>query len=594
MKYEDAVIEDVRSRCDIVEVISGFIPLKRSGKTFKALCPFHQEKTPSFIVNLERQIFHCFGCSQGGDVFAFLMKYENITFPEALQQMAERVHVKLPEKARMQGDSSAAGKLYEVMEVAAQLYRRNLEEPMAGKPAREYLEKRGFRSEDVADCGLGFSLGEWRSLTDHLLKLGFGEDAVLGSGLAVKSAQGNVYDLFRGRLMFPIRNVRGKVVAFGGRALGEESPKYINSPETDIFRKRKEFYGLHLAKRFVTAEDPRLFIVEGYLDQIRLYAAGLRNAVATLGTALTEDHVRILKRFVTEAVLVYDGDKAGEMAALRGLELFLKEGLAVKLIALPRGFDPDLLIREKGSEAFRELAREAKDIFDFKLEALLRRYNKEDAAGLLRIVGEFAETLAHVPNAVLLDRYVRKLASTLGVEAESIRMELAKRPKKEERSVEQDTPRPVDSWKERGEVTLLVLAASDERMLEEISGELAPEEFQDSLARDLYKHLLRLLSEGKPLGLASLLNCVRGEPYQAALSRIALADWDEESRSRAVRDCVREIKRKNIRRRLGEIAGALRRAEADGHQEKVLQYMQEYQSLLDMMKGLRAVRGALL
>lgn len=589
MRYEDRIVEEVQSLNDIVEVISGYIPLRRAGKSFKAVCPFHQEKTPSFIVNAERQIFHCFGCGAGGDVYSFLMKYENLTFPEALRQLAERVHVTLPEKSTGKEENSIAGKLFEINEAAFQYYRKNFENKEIGRPAREYMQKRGFELTALEESGVGYALSDWRGLYDHLSRRGFPEDLMIKSGLILRAAQGNCYDLLRGRVIFPIRNAQGKTVAFGGRIMTDELPKYINSPETEIFRKRREFFGLNTAKRFIPADNPSIFVVEGYLDQIRLDLGGFRNTVATLGTALTEDHVRVLKRYVSEAVLVYDGDKAGEAASLRGLEIFLQEGLLVKLLSLPQGKDPDQLIREEGAEAFRKLAANAQDIFDFKLASLLKKYNRNDSLGLLRITGEFLETFAHVRNEVLLDQYINRLSMVLGVQSDSIRRELDKlraklaRPEGPEKGGEPQKEKK-EGGAENDEFILLSVLFSDPALIEKVQEELSAEDFLDPGARQVFSLLGELNRSGRKVTLTSVLDRGDDERLKSRLRESSFFDMDEISRHKAVDDCIRSMRQKKIKKNLNDLQLKIREAESRGRGEQVLEYMKEYQALMARMK----------
>ncbi|MFA7002024.1 MAG: DNA primase, partial [Candidatus Omnitrophota bacterium] len=381
MLYGDNILEQVQSANDIVEVISQVVPLKRSGRNFKGLCPFHQEKTPSFMVNAEKQIFHCFGCQTGGDVFSFLMRYENMSFPEAVRRLAERAHIRLPEKpsGREEGPSDTE-KYYEIYRLACEFYRRQYLDPVLGRKAREYFARRKFDEALAEEMKMGWAGDAWDGLFQFLSKKGFPEELLLKSGLICRSTKGTLFDLFRNRLLFPIHQLQGKVVAFGGRLIEDrEGPKYLNSPENPIFSKRRELFGLHLSKKFIDREKPRILVVEGYFGFLRLYQNGFKSAVATLGTALTEEHVRILKRFAEEAVVIYDGDKAGEAASLRGMEVFLEGDMSVKLARLEGGLDPDDLIREKGAEAFAEVLGKATDFFDFKLETLQKRFNRKDS-----------------------------------------------------------------------------------------------------------------------------------------------------------------------------------------------------------------------
>lgn len=586
MRYDDALVEQVQSLNDIVEIVSAYVPMKKAGRNFKGLCPFHQEKTPSFMVNPEKQIFHCFGCGVGGDVFSFIMKYDNVTFPEALRQLAERAKVTLPERSENR-EASVAGKFYEIYDAAQQYYRKNFEESQAAREARSYLAGRGFDLKALAEFGIGFSLPEWRGLYDFLSRKGFPDEILVKSGLIVRAAQGNVYDFFRGRIMFPVFNTRGKVVAFGGRIIGKEgSPKYINSPETEIFQKRKEFYGLHLAKRFITEENPRIFIVEGYLDQIRLAAAGFKNTVATLGTSLTFDHLKVLRRYGAEAVLVYDGDKAGESAALRGLDLFLEEGMVVKLLALPGGLDPDDMIRERGAEAFRALAENAQDLFDFKLAVLMRRYKKDDTLGLVKITNDFLETFDRIQDSILLDRYVMKLSQALNIHENSIRQEVEKRRKKEKAPAGRDAGDGKKAAEpDQEEIILLGLILNDEGLREAIFREIGAEDFQSKEVGAHVRALRARHEAGEEISLSKFLGRITEPGLQSSMSRLSFQESDESTRHKAARDCIAKMKQKKAKRLFAELQMKIKQAEAGGLDRKIIDgYVKECQALLAAMK----------
>ncbi|MDD5225896.1 MAG: DNA primase, partial [Candidatus Omnitrophica bacterium] len=422
-RYEDHVVEQVSAANDIVEIISQYIPLKRAGRHLKACCPFHQEKSPSFMVQPEKQMFHCFGCGAGGDVFSFVMRHENMTFPEALKSLAERAHITLPERSSHRDDGGQKEKLFEVCQVAADIYHELLLKD-AGASARAYLAQRKISEEIIREFKLGWAPMEWRTLFDRMLLKKYPEALLKQAALIQQSPKGNYYDTFRGRLMFPIQNLQNKVIAFGGRLIADqEGPKYLNSPETPIFFKRRELFGLNLAKKHIDREWPNLILVEGYMDFLALYQHGFKNAVATLGTALGEDHVRIMRRFVEEVIVVYDGDKAGEAASLRGLEILLEGGMQVKLVNLPKGEDPDDFLNKRGNDAFAALLKNAKDFFDYKLNALLARYSRQDALGVSKICREMFETFLKVKNTVMLSEYFKRLSRALQVDENSLRTE---------------------------------------------------------------------------------------------------------------------------------------------------------------------------
>ncbi len=591
MAYNDQMVDQVQSLNDIVEVISSYIPLKRAGRNFKANCPFHSEKTPSFMVNPDKQIFHCFGCGVGGDVFSFLMKYEQMNFPEALRKLAERAHVVLPESKPFSTlERSELERLYQLYTITSEFYNANLKHPKLGEAGRAYLAKRGFGTSEIDTFRLGFALSEWRSLYEYLSKKGFQDQELLRSGLIARSAQGTTYDIFRNRVMFPIFNTQEKVIAFGGRAIADETPKYLNSPETPIFKKRKEMYCLHLAKRAIATSEEvrRILIVEGYLDCIRLYANGFQNVVATLGTSLTNEHVLILKRYADEAIVVFDGDKAGEQASLRGLDIFLEEGMGVKVLCLPKGFDPDDFIRSKGVQAMAELLKQSQDVFDFKLQVLLSRYNKSDSLGLLKITSEFLDTFARIKTPVLVDRYLKKLAVTLGVEESSLRFELNKLKSKQSsvKSISKDTKLPVAVKKaEQPPVEKLLLSLMFHfppyiRMFLEafpdysFFGEKTKEIF------NLFSQTAREFDETQ-LSASKLLNRIKDEGLKTFASELLMTEWRSgEDRELAFQDVLRMLKGQERAGRLRALRNQISQAEEAGNQDLLLKYMKTYQELL--------------
>lgn len=582
MRYEERIIDEVQSLNDIVEVVSGFLPLKRSGRTFKALCPFHPEKTPSFTVHPEKQIFHCFGCGVGGNVFSFLMKYESLTFPEALRNLAERVHFALPEPTRAAAaqvsDSEA---LYEVYRLAGEYYSANLKDPEKGAVGRKYLAERGFGPEILKEFPLGWATQEWRGLFDFLGRRGLGNEILYRSGLIQRSREGNPYDLFRSRLLFPIHNLQGKLVAFGGRVLGTETPKYLNSSESSIFRKRKELFGLHLAKRHISPDESRLLVVEGYFDFLQVYLGGFQNVVATLGTALTEDHVRILKRFVEEVVVVYDGDRAGEAASLRGIEVFLEGEMNVKVATLPAGKDPDNFIQESGPEGFRKLLLEADDFFDFKWKSLTRRINPADSTGLVRIANDFLETFTKIKNSLVLDRYLKRLASLLKVEESSLRKRLSDScEKRQNRASSFSSPSVKSSPFQFPEEVTLVALLLEEPSLFDKGDAVSQEDFKHPGAREAFQILKECHDSGAKVAHSRALNRLGDESIKSFVSSFCLVEMKPEEREKAFSDCVRKVKDRRKNEKLERLRQAISQAEGGGQNDKVSQLLNEYRTLL--------------
>lgn len=589
-RFEDHIVEQVGSANDIVEIISQYVPLKRAGRHLKACCPFHQEKSPSFMVQPEKQMFHCFGCGAGGDVFSFLMRHENMTFPEALKFLAERAHITLPERRSHREDGGQKEKLYEVCQAAADFYHELLFME-AGAPARAYLVKRKISEAMIREFKLGWAPNEWRTLFDRMMLKKYPEALLKQAALIQQSPKGNYYDTFRGRLLFPILNLQNKVIAFGGRLIADqEGPKYLNSPETPIFSKRRELFGLNLAKKFIDREWPNLILVEGYMDFLALYQHGFRNAVATLGTALGEDHVRLMRRFVEEVIVVYDGDKAGEAAALRGLEVLLEGGMQVKLVSLPKGEDPDDFLNKRGNDAFAALLKNAQDFFDYKLQALLARYPRQDALGLSKISREMFETFLKVKNTVMLSEYFKRLARALQVDEHSLRTEFSRLGKKDVPAKER--PQEVAARPEGGkpapeELLLLVLMAEVPPFCDRACGEIKDTDLKTPASRQLFEYLRQVNEQGKKCTLSGLLVRIQDPQYREQLVAAMVSLDETADRERILEDCIGKIKQGRASGRLEELRRMILAAESGGDEAKVRAATQEYQELLRRSREVR-------
>ncbi len=417
----EEVIDQVLRTSNIVEVIEGYVPLKQTGKYYRALCPFHTEKTPSFTVNPERQIFYCFGCGEGGDVFRFLMRREGFSFPDAVRHLAERAGIPVPKRGRPREEGFL--KLFELQRLACDHFRKILKGP-EGTAAREYLSQRGVGSEAVERFQLGYAPAEWDGLLREITRLGLPPRQVEAAGLALPRQGGRgYYDRFRDRLMIPICDSTGKIVGFGGRALGEQQPKYINSPETPVYKKGGHLYGLHLASRAIR-ETRVALVVEGYFDAISLHSAGFPQTVASLGTALTTDQVALLRRYADKVTLIFDPDPAGIQAAWRGLELLVAEELGVGVVILPHGKDPDTFARESGKDALLTQIAAAQDVVDFLLSRAEERTGLQGVDDQAAAARQVLRLIALMPEGVRRAKYIQKLAERLGVSEGSVLAEL--------------------------------------------------------------------------------------------------------------------------------------------------------------------------
>ena len=410
-------IEEIKNAADIVEVISDYVMLKKTGKNYSGLCPFHAEKDPSFTVSPSKQIFHCFGCNTGGNVFNFLIKHDGLSFPEAVRMLGRRYGIEVPTRKMspaMRAQISEREKLLAINRIAVGYYHWNLKHATFGKAVMEYLQNRSLEAEMIDMFQLGYARDKWDGLRNYLQIKRVPENLLEKSGLVIPRKSGSgYYDRFRERLIFPIYNPNKQVVGFGGRVLDTSLPKYLNSPETPVYNKSKNLYGLHLARNRCR-ETGILYIVEGYLDLIRMHQYDLKNAGATLGTALTSEHIDIIKGFAEKIILVFDGDDAGIQASLRSVGIFIEKGMEAQVMLLPKGHDPDSFLLKYGREAFQEAADKSRGIIMFMLATAQEKYG-HSVDGNLRVLDELKYPLASIRDRIALDGYIKEVGERLGV-----------------------------------------------------------------------------------------------------------------------------------------------------------------------------------
>ncbi len=423
MYYADEIIEEIRYSNDIVEVVSEYVSLEKKGRYYFGLCPFHKEKTPSFSVTPSLQIFNCFGCSKGGNVIQFIMNIENLDFVEAVKLLAEKANIILPETGAGISEDELVKKknLIGINKEAARFYYNYLTAGK-GKEALEYLSARKIMKRTIKKFGLGLSPLSSGLLLKHLNDKGYEDRLIVESGLAISGNNG-IYERFRGRIMFPIFDIRGNVIGFGGRVVDKSKPKYMNSPETMTYNKRKNLYGLNYAKN---SGNKNIIVVEGYMDVISLHQSGIINSVASLGTALTESQGRILKKYFDRIIICYDSDAAGKNAAMRGLDLLNDIGCNVKVLEIPNGKDPDDFIRNNGADRFNNLIEKSSSLAEYKIRELKKNYNIETTDGRVAFVNKMAAVLAELDNKIEMEMYLKKLAGDYGVSEESIYAEIIK------------------------------------------------------------------------------------------------------------------------------------------------------------------------
>lgn len=511
MYYSDEIIEEVRSKNDIVDVISSYVKLQKKGSSYFGLCPFHNEKSPSFSVSREKQMYYCFGCGAGGNVFTFLMEYGNYSFQEALKYLADRAGVELPEaeyskEARERADQKAI--LLEINKVAAQYFYVQLKSPQ-GAHALSYLKDRGLSDEMIHSFGLGYSNKYSNDLYQYLKSKGYRDELIVKAGLVTVDERYGVSDKFWNRVMFPIMDSNSRVIGFGGRVMGDAKPKYLNSPETMIFDKSRNLYGLNRAR---SSRKPYFLLCEGYMDVISLHQAGFSNAVASLGTALTPGHASLIKRYVKEVYLTYDSDEAGTKAALRAMPILKDVGITARIIRMEPYKDPDEFIKHLGAEAFEERIHKARNGFMFGLEVLERDYDLTTPEGKTDFMKEAAKRLTQFDEEIERSNYIEAVAKTYHVGFEELRKLVLKMAVQTGLAKQVERPKRLDGKsreKEDGHVKsqkiLLTWLIEDEGIFNQIRRYITPDDFTG----ELYKKVAALLYEqyeGQDVNPARIMN----------------------------------------------------------------------------------------
>ncbi len=584
----DDIVNEIRYASDIVEVISERVDLKRTGKNYKGLCPFHSEKTPSFSVDPEKQFYHCFGCGASGDVFSFIMKMEKIGFMEAVKLLADRAGISLPSAKRSPQQEKKAKErkeLYDINKEASTYYHDLLLNSKAAENARKYLKKRGFSQEIIERFELGYSLPSWDGLLKAMGSKGIRPQLLVKAGLALPRKAGKgFYDRFRGRIMFPILNLRNQVIGFGGRILEEveDQPKYINSPETLIYKKGNNLYGLHLAKSSIQKLN-KAIIVEGYVDVITAHQCGIDNVVASLGTSLTRGQVKLLARYAEEVNLAFDADTAGSSATKRGMDLLKQEKLDIKIALIPRGMDPDSFIRAKSKDAFLEAVDNSQSILDFMINITCEKYDKNKAEGKVNIINALLPAISSLKDPISQGIYIKRLSEELEVGEIIIRSQLAQLKKTRKRA---PTFSLEDLVKLRGEISaekgLIQLILFNQELVAEVVKEIKIID----LTNPSYCSIMAVIKESFENNISLdpdyLLNHLEDERARETLTELLLEGRDHIilGQERALLDdYLTKIKEHNIKIKREEIQQKISEAEAKGDFEGAKRFLQKFEML---------------
>ncbi|MFY9402164.1 MAG: DNA primase, partial [Candidatus Omnitrophota bacterium] len=577
----ESILDDILSRIDIVELISSYIPLKRTGRNFKACCPFHHEKTPSFIVSGDRQIYNCFGCGESGNAFKFLMRYEHMDFPEAVEVLARKAGVILPQKNSPENQRQGLiTQLYKINELAAQFYSANLDSGQ-GLKAKNYLLKRGISPKVIKELRLGFALDSWDSLINYLRSKGLNLALIEKAGLLISKDSGGYYDRFRNRIVFPIFDIKGRILGFGCRVLDESLPKYINSPETPIYTKGRNLYGLNLAKEAIREKD-FVLVVEGYMDFILPFQCGFKNVTASLGTALSIEQVRLLKRYTNNVVMVYDADSAGELATLRSMDVFIEEEVNLKVVSLPKGYDPASFIGKAGIEGFSKEVKNASDIFDYKLNILASRFDIKEAVDKAKVCALMLETINKIKNAILRDEYLRKLSFRLKVKeealiSESLRVNKLKPVSGSRANAFKKTTLKVSPT----EKLLMTLMLEESSLINRIKDSLSPQDLSDERLSRILSVMFQLVESGKEVKPQILMNHLEEDASSLVCNSDFLPEGlTLEHKERMADDCLKRIKEEKIKIKRKMLHEEIKEAQSAGDEQRLNTLMQEFHLLI--------------
>jgi len=593
----ESVISEIEARTNIVELISDYVPLKKAGKNHKGLCPFHKEKTPSFTVTEERSIFYCFGCQVGGNVFSFLMRMENISFPEAVRDLGKRCGVVVPDReASVKEEAKGRHRelLHQVNRLAGKYYHHILMHEKEGEAGREYLERRGFPLEVAAQFRLGYARDAWDGLLSFLKEKRVPPDTAVEVGLIMPKRSGGHYDRFRGRLIFPIIDERGRVNGFGGRTLlegpaAENTPKYLNSPESAIYSKRTSLYGIEIAKRVMREMDAAI-IVEGYLDLIRLHQHGFRHTAATLGTALTPEHIKIVKRYAGKIFLLFDSDTAGLLAAERSLELFLNQKMSARVVQLPSGHDPDSLLREVSSETFERYIDQAPPLFEFILGKKMAAARDETVEIKARVAESMIPMLRQVRSRIERDLYIRTMADILNLNESVIRreMQISSRRDAPDRPGPNDTAPLPPSRAPRAEEAIIELVLTNQFIADKARQEDPFAAFSNDLMRQAGKYAIEYLEDHDTVDPAQLMERVENEALRAEIARLscAISSVDPPVALKIYRDSLLRIRLDRIRNERRLLQASLREAEQADDREQATRILSQMGELIHREKEL--------
>jgi len=569
-------IEEVQQKTDIVDLISGYVPLKRAGRNFKTQCPFHDEKTPSFFVNPQKQIFHCFGCGEGGGALQFLMLYDKFSFPEAVEVLAKRLGMQIPYQ-RASAKDKIKTILYDVVQEALQFFHHNLLSMEEALGARNYLDKRGITKDIINNFNIGYAPRNNR-LIGYMRKRSITLDILEKASLVVSRSAGGYRDLFIERIIFPIYDVRHRVIGFGARRIKDKEgiPKYINSFENPLYSKREHLFGLNFSKDEIIKKD-NVIVTEGYLDMITPFNAGIKNIVASLGTALTLEQIRLVKRYTNNIVLVFDSDKAGQSATLRAVDQIIENGLNIRIVHMPEGFDLDLAVREKGAGFVASLLDKRTDFFDYKIDILRSLYDLDSIEGKVKIAGGMLSTISKLNSEIEKYEYIKKLSAVLGVRETVLVAELRKIDKGVDKHHKESYINKTDIVMPMAEKMIIRAVLSSNKVLAAVKKRINEEDFSHPLARKTFSLVLQNTVKDE-VPSKSLLSLTSDTGIASFVSHIMMEDMGRIDKD-ILRDCIVKLRINRTKIIKESLKNQIRQAENSKDMGKVRSLMSEFQKI---------------
>ena len=565
VRYSDELIEEIRSSNDIVDTVSQYVQLKRKGRNFFGLCPFHKEKSPSFSVSPDKQIFHCFGCGVGGNVIHFISKIENLDFKDTIEYLADRAGIELPKTENEQFNQRQIlkDKVYKINEETARFYHENLYKPTA-KEAQNYVKERKLNNATLKSFLIGYS-GTYNELYKHLRSKGFSDNEILASSLVNKNDRGQFIDRFRRRLMIPILDVRGKVIAFGGRVLDNSLPKYINSPENIVYSKGRNLFGLNVAKK---GDLKKVVIVEGYMDAISLYQRGITNVVASLGTALTESQGRLLRKYAEQIIISYDSDSAGQAATLRGLEILRNLGCDVRILQMEGAKDPDEYVIKYGTGRFNLLIDNAISLVEFKVKVLKNKFDLDNTNDKIKFLQEIAKVLSEVESQIELEIYVEKIANEYSISKEAIYSEINKikyantsKQKEPENVIRRAKPVKVskvdDSVIKKENVVIYLLLNYPEESTEKIRNNLLETDFKYETNKKIINKLYELIDKKEKISSEVLNYFADDDEITSHMTMLMADDYEIGDVDKCIDDIINSYNKERLIDRRNDIIQSL-------------------------------------